>query len=608
MIAYPRLTHRHSHGSVIRIPHIVAFALMILLGSLTATLVASAAADMGIGQRDAHMADQPAQPLGTASSTATTVEVTVTVHWCPSGTNPDTVENGEAIKSACTLQGPPINVALVRISENSTVPMTRTISSFPGTATYVNVQPGTYGLLGYHTQAEHNSGLFCTRSLPDDTTNPYARVVEESPVDMVAGEKIACDWFGELTGKSTVTLTTWNCPEGFDFATAGYDTAKKDCTEPVNAAVTFSLTNVLVTPPYEKTVEAGPDVTEQDVPLGTLTVSETVPPDYSLVAVVCTSTSTVNPGQTTENHDVPLTGANTFELTVPAQGTLTCDVFHTASGTAESTPMATPAVDGISVTIFSWECVSGTLTGQPMSYYQGEEQCEGEKPDVVFDVTDAHGTQQTTSVEDGRHIDGLVGEVTIREHLPADYELPAIFCSPLTGQPGQELAGSGDFITLPPRADGEYQCSFYNIPSGTSATGTGDVLVYTYACASTPPPKSNYAWYFQNCTGRQNGASFVLDTPDADIHTTSGDVLDGAVTMRGQPPGEYSLTETATVPNYETGAVFCAVIGKAEIPGPAQMMPQQVRDNSISAPVTADTLFYCQWYHVPAGSMASPAP
>jgi hypothetical protein len=279
-----------------------------------------------------------------------------------------------------------------------------------------------------------------------------------------------------------------------------------------------------------------------------------------------------------------------------------------ATANTQSTPVGTANAVGISVTIYTWECVSGTLTGQAMSYYQGEDQCEGEKLDVVFDVTDDNGTQQTSSAKGGSQIDGLAGQVTIEQILPADYETPEVFCAPLTAQPGEEIPGSDGSITLPSGADDDYQCSFFNIPSGVSATGTGDVLVYTYACASTPPSKSNYAWYFQNCTMRQNGASFVLDTLDTGIETTAGDTIDGAVTMRGLEIGDYSLTETATVPDYETGAVFCAVIGKTEIPGPAQMMPQQVRDDSISAPVTGDTLFYCQWYHVPMSPAASPAP
>jgi hypothetical protein len=199
-----------------------------------------------------------------------------------------------------------------------------------------------------------------------------------------------------------------------------------------------------------------------------------------------------------------------------------------ATANTQSTPVGTANAVGMSVTIYKWECVSGTLTGQPMSYYQGEDQCEGEKLDVVFDVTDDNGTQQTTSAKGGRQVDDLVGQVTVKEILPANYETPAIFCMPLNGQPGREITGSGNAVTLPADRDGAYQCSFYNIPSGVSATGTGDVLVYTYVCVSTPPPDSTYAWYHQNCTTRQNGATFVLNTPGADTELTAGDVLDGA--------------------------------------------------------------------------------
>ena len=276
------------------------------------------------------------------------------------------------------------------------------------------------------------------------------------------------------------------------------------------------------------------------------------------------------------------------------------------TATAPATPMDPLNPYGASVRIHAWECVSGTLTGQPMSYYLGKDQCEGQKPDVVFVVTDDDATLQTTSEQGGRQVDDLDGPILIEETLPAGYETPAIFCSSLGGQPGEVITGSGTAVNLPPGADDDYQCSFYNIPSDLSATGTGDVLVYTYACASAPPPNSTYAWYFQNCAARQNGATFVLDTPDVDIETNAGDSINGAVTMRGLKVGNYSLTETEMVPNHESGAVFCAEIGKADLPGPAQMMPQPLSGNTIAAPVTADKLLYCQWYHVPTTSAYTP--
>ncbi len=277
-----------------------------------------------------------------------------------------------------------------------------------------------------------------------------------------------------------------------------------------------------------------------------------------------------------------------------------------AMATAESTPMASPAAGGTSVTIFTWECVSATLTGQPMSYYLGEEQCEGVKLDVVFDVTDDAGTQQTPSVENGRQVDGLVGEIAIEQTLPDGYENPAIFCTPVDGQSGEGITGSGNAVTLPADQDRNYQCSFFNIPAGVSATGTGDVWVDTYVCASTPPADSTYAWYHQNCRTRQDGATFTLNTPGGETDVSTGDVLDGAASMRGLEPGNYFLDETGIIPNYQIGAVFCAEIGKVDIPGPAQMMRQDVDGTTITAPVTADMLFYCQWYHVPADPDATP--
>lgn len=278
----------------------------------------------------------------------------------------------------------------------------------------------------------------------------------------------------------------------------------------------------------------------------------------------------------------------------------------TGAQTPEATAGSTPVSSGSSITMFSWECVSGTLTGQPLSYYMGEDQCEGVKLDVVFNVTDDTGTQQLQAAKTGSQVDGLVGEVTIEEILPDGYENPAIFCMPRTGQAGQQVDGSGTAVTLPADLDEAYQCSFFNIPAGVSATGTGDVWVDAYVCASTPPQDSTYAWYHQNCATRQSGATFALNTSGGNTELTTGDVLEGAATTRGLEAGTYALDETVTIPDYQIGAVFCAEIGKADIPGPAQMGEQEIDGTGITAPVTADMLFYCQWFYVPTGPSATP--
>src|SRR5690606_394837 len=87
-------------------------------------------------------------------------------------------------------------------------------------------------------------------------------------------------------------------------------------------------------------------------------------------------------------------------------------------------------------------------------------------------------------------------------------------------------------------------------------------------------------------------------TPSVDIQTNTGDSINGAVMMGGVEAGSYPLTETLPA-NYQIAGVFCATIGMTEIPGPGDFVSQAVNGTSITATVTADKIFYCNWYNVP---------
>lgn len=595
----------------------IVFTLFMLLGSLTSPLLQSVAADTlaNDARLDQEQAAQPLQPLGTETATETEVvtepatetetavssetaaasetaviqntqalpgEIQVNLYWCPAGTNPDTVPSGDPLKASCIEQGEAVSVSLTSVSD-PTLSSTFTVSSFPGSAQFPNLQSDSW-MLDIAPTSPVKEGLFCVGNTPYGNTKPYARYAfaqsqqQAYSLDTIAEEKIVCDWFGEVatpgTG-TTVTFYKWECPNGTMFGQAQTYYETECATE--QAGVPFEVTD---TTGMQQTTSDN-NGRQLDNLQGQFTLKEKIPVGYGPPAIFC---QLLNDAQATDYS------SGNGSVTLPANTTddYQCFFYNIPS-------------DGMSVTIYKWQCPNGTLTGQASSYYSAE--CATEQAGVPFEVTDTSGTQQTTSDTNGRQIDGLYGEVTIKEMIPTGYSNPAIFCQLLNGQPGQEITGSGDSVTVPPSADDDYQCWFYNIPDmggGPTNVGNGDVMVYKFECATTPPANSAYAWYFQNCTTPMNGVTFVLDVPDPgfDIQTNTGDSINGAVMMGGVNAGTYPLTETVPA-THQIGAVFCATIAKTAIPSPGDFSMQSVNGSSITATVTADMLFYCNWYNVP---------
>ncbi len=435
-------------------------------------------------------------------------------------------------------------------------------------------------MLDFQTTAGIKQGLFCEGNTTFGNTKPYARYAFQQsgfPIDTLEDETIICDWFGEepAVQGTSVTIYKWECPPGTMYGQADSYYSAECATEQTGV-------------PFEVTDNSGTQQTTSDTNGrqidgldGQITIKEKIPTGYGPPAIFC---QLLNDPALTDYSS----GNGSVTLPPGASDDYQCFFYNIPS-------------DGMSVTIYKWECPSGTMLGQAMSYYEAE--CATEQPNIPFEVTDASGTQQTTSDTNGRQIDGLYGEVTIKEIIPIGYSDPAIFCQLLNGQPGQEITGTGDSVTVPPSADDDYQCWFYNIPEGgmgPTNTGPGTVMVYKYECATTPPPNSDFAWYFQNCQTAMNGVTFVLDRPDPefDVQTNTGDSINGAVMMGGVESGSYPLTETVPA-THQIGAVFCATIGLSDLPTPGDFAMQPVNGSSITATVVADMLFYCNWYNVP---------
>jgi len=67
---------------------------------------------------------------------------------------------------------------------------------------------------------------------------------------------------------------------------------------------------------------------------------------------------------------------------------------------------------------------------------------------------------------------------------PSDFGDPMVFCATLDQDTQQPVTATGGTITITPTGEPfTYQCNWYDIPSGTTTTGTtGTIVIEKYWC------------------------------------------------------------------------------------------------------------------------------
>src|SRR5690606_36939397 len=117
---------------------------------------------------------------------------------------------------------------------------------------------------------------------------------------------------------------------------------------------------------------------------------------------------------------------------------------------------------GNSVTVYKWQCEPGTMYGQPMAYYQGENgdpgPCETVHTNLHIHVIDAGppspDKDQDSDADDTKFDNGVLeanGRFQICIEEPDSYGEPMVCCSPTDGKPGTEsIATSGGTWTVTP--------------------------------------------------------------------------------------------------------------------------------------------------------------
>ncbi|MCA9833078.1 MAG: hypothetical protein KC435_03980, partial [Thermomicrobiales bacterium] len=660
----------------------------------------------------------------------------INLYWCDDSVDVASATDGYALVGTCLEQGPAISVNLISNSGNSAND-SQSVSGFPGGVSFSQIPADQWTIDIVPDVAAAEDALFCEGYTPYSHTKPYASqtsIVSGSStygIETLDEEDVSCDWFGVLptdtADTTSVQVTKWNCPAGFDFAAAGYEGAKVTCWDDVDPGVEFTLTHlgdendptddiqlVQVTDP-----SANDSTTFTSTGAATLIVSETVPANYEFTAVHCsfdgdtpvtvslddetsfhlfvkgdeqiecdvfdTFVSDDNSDTTPEdgygdiyiykyacdadvpndadmdgfasNCTTPQNGA-TFTLETP-NGNVQTDTGDTGTdgiammgaveaGTyplSEQSPMGYELAaaycaydsdsvyteapisngatdvevvaddvlrcnfynvktdDGVTITIYKWECPEGTTYNQAFGYYQNA--CATEMPGVPFHIADANGVIDTTSEVNGRQITGLDRgpheSITIIEEVPADFGTPVVYCQYVdSGADPQNIPVTDGTITLPVQFEtAEIQCFWYNLPNHAST-----VIIYKWSCPESDLRNEGFhsedeamAWYKDNCNDSMDGVDFTL--VDAAGHRTDTTAA-GMVTFNHVATGPIQIAET--VPAGYSNQPF-------------QVCQNNYANGSSSAPYWAVTIngtyntnideagmtIVCDWYNVPVG-------
>jgi hypothetical protein len=394
------------------------------------------------------------------------------------------------------------------------------------------------------------------------------------------GTTYFCFWFNIPAEYSSITIYKFICAEGrLEGVVPNPLTAYLDLCETPGNGIEFTLET---SEGESSATTLDGYVTWSDVPVGPLTITETVPPGYGPPIWFCREVGELE-AVTTEGVTAMVPEGDALSIAVEQEGTrLICWVFNF------------PDPDR-TVEVHKWYCPFG-YAGE--SYEDWSANCTTPMHGVKFNLTDENGTW--TRYTDGGEAFWYgvePGEVTLDERIPPGYFEPVVYCS-LEAENGAALAEgwteyspvNGAITRELDYSEFHWVCHFFNIPKGP-----GEITIYKWLC---PPGYDFYGWGAdpgKDCTQRWDGITFTVDQPvGPNLVSTTGDSIPGAVYFGDLDPGAYVVTETVPADIDYVFVLDCKGSDDDKVhPYPLQW------GNTLTIEVAGGDSIVCNWYNVP---------
>jgi hypothetical protein len=428
-----------------------------------------------------------------------------------------------------------------------------------------------------------------------------------------------------------IQLNKYWCPPDFDPTGLSFDQYETACGEQPGTDVAWSITDLTnnqqvaqVTPSGNPPSYAGYHQLEQNQEIA---IAELLPADsgYGVPAVFCGEFQRGGPASQAYGE---IDAEGTVRWTPQEGRYLVCSYFNILAqdqNQEEEAIVSDELQPGSSVTVYTWDCETGTEHGRELEYYQGglpdqeTGPCETEHLNVPIALIDGAGQHPTTTQANGTQWDGvalLEGAFQIAAQMPDGYGEPMVFCGTLDDETQTAIPASGGAITLTPAAEPfTYQCNWFNVPEA-AATGdldetdaadeTGDestVTVYKFECEMPGAGYQTLLEWRDACDTPGNDWTFTLT--DSEDNATPMTTASGSAAWSGVPVGAFTLAESVE-PGWEEPAVWCGWSASHE-GAVYDAFPTQVTttDGVFAGEISyPGTEYVCYWFNIPSDETA----
>ena len=513
--------------------------------------------------------------------------VIISKYSCPDGTEVPSGNLDEEIDDVCV--NPVAGPAFEFLSGSSSITVPGDAS---GTTAALNLVPGAWSITQTQPAGYTTGRVFCHGTNIGGGQAEMAAYTEypvtnsnQIQIELQAGYEYICYWI-DTTSTSpttdetgTVHVYKYNCPEGFDWETGGYDDLVSGCTDP-GSGVGFQLRTLNYQ--HDETTDSDGAATWDDAPFGSITLYEQVPSGFKIGRIFCgeSADSATEPSSWEE-----VSYAGGLDLEIVAGQVLTCTVFDVPIGYG-------------TVVVYKYDCPAD-FDWQSGAYHELIAGCATPHEGVTFEAT-SHSPntysqeQSTDSAGIATWTDVPEGGISIQEQEPSGFALVRVFCGTSQQNSGtlpstwEEYQHTPEIDTTVPA--GEYlHCAFFDLPDDNGDTGDGYPITITkYTCEHflTRGPAGR-ADFEEHCTEWAEGVEFTLYAGMEVVDTATTDAS-GVAILDAPATGQYQIVETP-VDGYLTGAVYCMTSATDD--------PTQPETLPLTIDVTADYPVTCTWYN-----------
>jgi hypothetical protein len=418
-------------------------------------------------------------------------------------------------------------------------------------------------------------GLTPSISLPEQM--PAAGGLVSGSIE-AEGSDYLCHWFNipVPTEGGEVYVVKLACPEGVapsDDAFALGESCLEDA-----GAVTVQVTGPGGYAEEQATSGGAPKTAVfEDVPFGTIEVSETVPNGYGTPLIFCLDTTSDVPGGY-EPATVVDGDTASWEHVADSELPTTCLIFNFPEDPNE-------------VEIHKWACPEGFDPNSSDQEFM--ETCTEAMDGVAFALTTESGVEALDTV-DGLVVFGGIGaeSIGIQETIPEGFGNPYVICE-YDDDEWHDIGESSGFIEYQFTGGGEtLVCHWFNLHAGS-----GDLTIYKWTCPADYDLHAEGADPAADCTEATSGITFQIGRSEAamiDELQITGDVIDGGVFFDDLESDVYKVAEL--VPDGIESVFVLECTG--HLMGVLQPYPL-AEGNELELKVHAGEHLVCHWFNVP---------